>query len=130
MIKYKYSRHEGYEVSSKGDSRFSALFAQMPDGRTIEMHYQCDKGMKGYDHLGVNWRLGKGKPPVDKSITPDMLYDSYLGLWKIWANNNPELIEELKFYADNNGFCLRDSFAVGPINQARALSQILNEKYA
>ena len=36
----KWSRKGGYECSSKGDKRFSALFAVMPDGRTIEQHYQ------------------------------------------------------------------------------------------
>ncbi len=39
---FKYSKHFGYEVSSIGDIRFSALFARLEDGRTIEQHYQCD----------------------------------------------------------------------------------------
>lgn len=37
----RWSRRGGYEVSSKGDRRFSALIALMPDGRTIEQWYQC-----------------------------------------------------------------------------------------
>ena len=44
---FSWQRKEGYECSSKGDKRFSALFATMPDGRTIEQWYQCD--IKGYD---------------------------------------------------------------------------------
>lgn len=40
MSKFTY----GYEVSTQGDRRFSALVARMPDGRTIEE--------------------GKGKPPL------------------------------------------------------------------
>jgi hypothetical protein len=52
----------GYEVSSIGDRRFSALFALMPDGRTIEQWYQCD--IKGYDIGGRNWKLGNGQPPL------------------------------------------------------------------
>ena len=58
---YYWARRDknGYEVSSKGDKRFSALYARMLDGRTIEEHYQCD--VKGYDVGGTNWKLGKGK---------------------------------------------------------------------
>ena len=63
----------GYEVSSSGDRRFSAMSAKMPDGRTIEMHYQCD--IKGYDSKGYNWRLGKGKPPLNTSVN---LWEEYL----------------------------------------------------
>lgn len=51
-----------YEVSSKGDTRFSALNAKLKDGRTIEEAYQLD--VKGYRAQGDNWRLGKGKAPI------------------------------------------------------------------
>lgn len=45
---FKSNKNYGYEVSSSGDKRFSALFAKMADGRTIEEHYQCDiKGILG-----------------------------------------------------------------------------------
>ena len=40
--KYAWTRKGGYEVSTAGDWRFSALTARLDDGRTIEMHYQCD----------------------------------------------------------------------------------------
>ena len=59
---FTWNRYGGYECSSKGDSRFSAFNAIMPDGRTIEQHYQC--GVKGYQPGGTNWKLGKGKPPL------------------------------------------------------------------
>ena len=36
MSKFTYGRTGGYEVSTQGDKRFSALVARMPDGRTIE----------------------------------------------------------------------------------------------
>lgn len=64
-IPYKWSRRSanGYEVSTKGDPRFSALIAKLPDGRTIEEAYQLD--IKGYRSLGSDWRLGKGKPPKE-----------------------------------------------------------------
>src|SRR5690606_2260660 len=36
MVQFTWSRYGGYEVSSKGDARFSAFNARMPDGRSIE----------------------------------------------------------------------------------------------
>ena len=57
---------KGYQCSSKGDTRYSAFFAKLEDGRSIEQHFQCDT--KQYDPGGTNWKLGKGKPPKDKSI--------------------------------------------------------------
>lgn len=113
----------GYQVSSKGDKRFSAFYAKLSDGRSIECAYQCD--VKGYDIGGTNWRLGKGKPPLDKS--KDM-YKEYLLLWKSWAVNNPALIEELRSLAVKNNNKLCDMFANTPVNQARALADILNGK--
>lgn len=53
---FTWSRRGGYEVSSKGDKRFSAFNAIMPDGRSIEEIYQCD--CKHFDPGGTNWRLG------------------------------------------------------------------------
>ena len=32
-MEFTWSRRGGYEVSTKGDKRFSALVAKMPDGR-------------------------------------------------------------------------------------------------
>ncbi len=118
----KFSRYGGYECSSKGDIRFSAFGAYMPDGRTIEAHYQCD--VKGYAIGSTNWRLGKGKPPLDK--TKDM-WAEYLNLWKTWASNNPKLLTELRELAATKNNTLSDMFATTPVNQARALATILNE---
>lgn len=117
---YKWDRYNGYEVSTKGDKRFSALVAKLPDGRSIEEHYQCD--IKGYQPGGTNWRLGKGKPPL-KEID---IWSSYLALWVIWAVMNPNLIEELRNQADKHNKTLCDRFASSDINQARALACILN----
>lgn len=116
-----WQRFGGYECSTKGDKRFSAFCAKMPDGRTVEQHYQCD--VKGYDTGGVNWRLGKGKPPLDKQKD---LWNEYLKLWKIWAENNPKLLEELRFKARSKKNILSDMFSSGNVNQARALAMILN----
>lgn len=111
----------GYECSSKGDKRFSAFCAVMPDGRTIEQHYQCD--VKGYQPGGCDWRLGKGKPPLDPNKD---LWMEYLALWQTWAQHNPELIAELSQIVATRHYNLTDMFANTPVNQARALADILN----
>lgn len=117
----------GYECSSKGDRRFSAFHAKMPDGRSIEEWYQCD--VKGYDPGGTNWRLGKGKPPLI-DYPGDELYQMYLALWKLWAIRHPRLIMELGYQASaHHNKILTDCFAAGnenSVNQARALADILN----
>lgn len=113
-----WSRKEGYEVSTQGDTRFSALVAKMPDGRTIEMHYQCD--IKGYDPGGRNWRLGKGRPPLQPRDT----WPEYLNLWRTWATANRTLMVDLHRCS---GPVLRDRFATTPINQAHALAVLLDE---
>jgi hypothetical protein len=43
----------GVECSSKGHKHYSAIYALMLDGRSIEAHYQCD--VKGYNPGGQNW---------------------------------------------------------------------------
>ncbi len=123
---FTWARKGGYEVSSKGDSRFSALYAVMSDGRTLECWYQCD--IKGYDPGGTQWRLGKGKPPLIPT-TPEKLYEGYKGLWKAWALANPHLMFELRCRALEHNGVLCDMFAVTPVNQAHALSDLLNEGY-
>ena len=122
MNKFVFARRNGYECSSKGDKRFSAFCARMPDGRTIEEHYQCD--VKGYQPGGTNWRLGKGKPPLDKS--KDM-WTEYLALWEEWALTHPDLMDELGEAAKLKQYALSDCFASTPVNQARALVEILNK---
>ena len=112
---------KGYEVSTAGDKRFSALCAKMPDGRVLEAHYQCC--VKGYQPGGTDWRLGKGKPPLDTTVD---LWQEYLKLWKIWAKEHPNLMSELKASATACGYKLSDKFAKTDISQARALAHILN----
>ncbi|GIV03811.1 MAG: hypothetical protein KatS3mg015_2641 [Fimbriimonadales bacterium] len=122
MPKFTWKRYGGYEVSSRGDKRFSAFNAILPDGRSIEQHYQCD--VKGYDPGGRNWRLGKGRPPLDPSTD---LWKEYLKLWRQWAEYNLPLMRELYHAAKNAGGVLSDRFATTPVNQANALATILNE---
>jgi hypothetical protein len=114
----------GYEVSSVGDKRFSAFSALMPDGRSIEHWYQCD--VKGFEPGGTNWRLGKGKPPI-YGWSEQAIWDMYVSLWRVWALKHLSEMLDLKEAAEQNGHMLTDCFASTPINQARALAQILNE---
>lgn len=124
----------GYEVSSAGDARFSALnatFAQGTllgdvdiSGRTIEDVYQ-----------NVIKRSGKGLPPASDSIlyNPDLKTDQerqdfsyengYLPLWSIWADQNRALVAELARVS--RGQTLTDRFAATAVSQARALSEII-----
>lgn len=125
---YEWARYapkgkEGYELSSAGDKRFSALNAKLQDGRTIEEAYQLD--VKGYRSQGNDWRLGKGKAPLTP-MTKEESYQQYRNLWKQWANENPHLINELA--QKSQGKLLTDKFASTDISQARALAEILNER--
>lgn len=101
----------GYEVSSRGDKRFSALYAKLKTGRTVETTYQCAKG------------TGKGLPAADPNFD---YWGTYLSIWHRWAKENPELIEELRGLAKAHNNTLTDMFASTENNQARALSFILN----
>lgn len=124
MVRWARHSNNGYEISSKGDKRFSALFATMPDGRTIEMWYQCD--VKGWQPGGTSWTAGKGKPSL-VNYPGDGLYEMYLSLWRFWAINHQDELIELDELASKHEDCLTDMFASTPVNQARALAQILNE---
>lgn len=112
----------GYECSSQGDTRFSALYATLADGRTIEEAYQLD--IKGYRVKTSNWKDAKGKPAVNGK-TRDELRAEYLALWEQWAVENPELIKELEVIS--RGKTLTDKFATSDICQAHALSVIIDQ---
>lgn len=134
MTHYTWARKGEYgislEVSSKGERNYSALNALMEDGRTLEMHYQCDPYPvgKGYDPGGTNWRLGKGNHPKDPNMTRERLWDAYLNLWRKHFKLYPNKLIELKMTMDHLGYrILTDMFAMTPINQAHAISTLLNE---
>ena len=125
---YSWARRGGYEISSKGDKRFSAFYAKIKrfDNLTIEVLYQCTYHGKGNDPIGLDWRKGKGKEPKLKK-TPEALYEDYKALWTHWMAENIDLVFELAERAGGAGYVLTDCFANTPINQARALSELLNE---
>ena len=124
-----------FEVSTKGDERFSALNATFKPGtvidgvnvggRTIEDVYQkvIKKSGKGQapakDSKLYNESLKTKEDREDFSYT-----EGYLPLWQEWARQNPELIEELREKA--KGKVLTDMFANTRVSQARALADILN----
>jgi len=137
---FEYARNANgkpnYEVSSKGDKRFSAmnatfapgtiLFGHDVSGRTIESVYQ--HGVKQGDWTTDN-NNKTGAPKDNTIITGNTENDSYtqgyLPLWQEWARQNPQLIEELRQKAQ--GKILTDMFASTATSQARALADILNQ---
>ena len=124
---FKWERGGSYEVSSAGDIRFSAFNAILKDGRSIEQHYQCD--VKGYDPGGTDGGLGKGKPPLKKSMTRSEQWEAYLALWAEWAKNNATMMVALKAKAEAHNGVLSDCFATSSINQAHALAHSLNQRF-
>lgn len=115
------NKGNGYRVDSKGDKRFSAFYAKLPNGMSIEEYYQTK--IKGYPSI----KEGKGKKAIS-GISLEEQKSAYLKLWKLWAKNNPVLMEELRVLAGNANYQLVDVFAHNSsgINQAWALSEILN----
>lgn len=124
-----------YEVSSKGDRRFSALYATFKPGTIID---GVDVGSRTIEDVYQNVikKSGKGRAPSKDSKLyneslktqeerEDFSYtNGYLPLWQEWARQNPELIEELREKA--KGKVLTDQFANTRVSQARALTDILN----
>jgi len=96
--------------------------ARLSDGRTIEQAYQLD--VKGYRVYSDDWRVGKGKPPLDLSVD---LYTEYKALWLQWVTENEVLFAELRVLVCEHNMLLTDCFASGPVSQARALAELLNQ---
>lgn len=139
--KYTWSRYaEGkpnYEVSSKGDSRFSAMNATFAPGTILFGHDVSDRTIESVYQHGVkqgDWvtddNSKTGKPnskAIIKGDNEDASYEQgYLPLWRLWASQNPELMEELAEKVE--GKVLTDMFARTRVSQARALSDLLNDQ--
>lgn len=146
--KYTWSRNSnnGYEVSTAGDRRFSAMVAKFNPGTIIE---GVDVGGMTIEQVyqSVIKKSRKGQPPVEDSMINRPVIESqlseearrdfysinkedwsyrigYLPLWQEWARQNPQLIEELR--ENSAGKTLTDKFANTRVSQARALAEILN----
>ena len=138
-----------YEVSSAGDSRFSAFNAKLKPGTKIlgvtvpeeKSTFIAGKSTTTnsieYVYQTLIKKSSKGVPPPKNSMLyneslktkeekEDYSYNvGYLPLWQEWASQNPELIEDLR--AKSAGKVLTDKFADKTrVSQARALADILN----
>lgn len=93
----KYGSFPYLECSSKGDKRFSAFYARIKsmDNKCIEEIYQCSKVVNG--RKCRTWREGKGRRPENSAEMKGL----YGKLWRIYFEENPELLEVIKKY---NGF--------------------------
>jgi hypothetical protein len=58
-------------------------------------------------------------------MSQEELYNKYKGLWVTWSIENPELMKDL--VEKSQGKVLTDMFANTTTNQARALSEVINE---
>ena len=110
-IGYGRNHPNNYEVSSAGDKRFSAMYAKLPSGQTIETAYQTLKG------------TGKGRPALDPNFD---YWGTYKGLWNEFFNANPDALTEIA--EKSSGKVLTDRFANTSNNQARAIHEILVER--
>jgi len=117
---------DGFEVSTAGDDfgkQFSAFNAKFLDGDSVELKWAK---AKGYDSI----EQAKRNPAVDSDGRPlenFNYYPEYKKIWNAWADENPDLIEQLAIKAQ--GKKLTDKFANTNNNQARALSEIINERF-
>lgn len=77
------------ECSSKGDKRFSALYARIKarDNKSIEELYQAYKVFAD-GSTGLHWRKAKGRTDCVNIAESRMLYSI---LWREYIAENPEL---------------------------------------
>lgn len=118
--KVTWARKAGYQINTKTDKRFSPFYCYMSDNKSIEYHYMTT--IKGYASI----EEGKGKPPLNKLLDP---FTQYCNMYRAWAKQHAELIEELFELVKQHDYVLGDFFANSPTNQAHALSLVLNETF-
>lgn len=110
----------GYEVTSKGDKRFSPLFMRLNDV-TLEEYYHLD--IKGYRSFGyTDWREVKGKEPLYPLFFEHEVEQSY----KDYLYRYPSLLYELAIIGSTQP--LTDMFDVNG-GQNKIYTKILNEYY-
>lgn len=99
------------ECSTRGDRRFSALYARVKvfgNERTIEEHYQLSKR---FPWAPATWREAKGKRPVHIEVggvrlPAEYLTSWYAYLWLRYLDSHPELVEYARQFDE-----FRDSMA-------------------
>lgn len=84
------------ECSSKGDKRFSAFYARLQDGQSIEEKYQASKVFKD-GSTNLSWREAKGRKPVNA----ETVRNYYSILWRVYFKQHPGLYDVIRQY---NGF--------------------------
>jgi hypothetical protein len=137
----------GYEVSNKGDRRFSQYGARLKDGRNIDTAFkqalpalrqeilQRETKAEAED-VARRQELArkKGQDPaaiqprkiVERAPEPKEVYPVYKALWQEWATENPTQVEELRKQAAGRPLTDQD-MRKGAISPARALAEILDE---
>lgn len=93
------------ECSSRGDKRFSALYAEVEvcgKRASIEEHYQL---AKRFPWAPKTWHEAKGRKPVYLEICGQQFPVSYLTswyalLWLLYLDAHPELVEYAKQFDD------------------------------
>ena len=137
----------GYEVSDRGDKRFSQFGAKLKDGRNIDTAYKqaraklrtelFQQAQKAEAERVTRLQEAARKKGQDPSLIkpeeiemrepePREVYPLYKALWQQWAVENPSLIEDLRKKAA--GRPLTDySLRKGAISPARALAEIMDE---
>lgn len=119
------------ECSSKGDTRFSALYAKveyMGVFDTIESIYQNSKRFLNPQQEYVKYDKPKGKKPdgvevFDTLYDADMLTPFYKWLWVQYFRANPNLLEHAKSFDD-----FHDTFKGKSINcQADVVRELVND---
>jgi hypothetical protein len=72
-------------------------------------------------HRVLSYRTAESKKALE-----DFTYrNAYLPLWRMWADMNPDLIQQLKEKAEKENAVLTDKFADTMVSQARALADII-----
>lgn len=135
-VRFGWARYSdnGYELSLRGDRRFSAMYARMNPGTEL---FGVDVGGITVEDIyqKVVKRSGKGcapaadsmvyAPGVSKDLAEELSYrKGYLPIWLEWARQNPVFVDRLRIMAA--GKVLTDAFASTGVSQARALADILN----
>lgn len=109
------------ECSSAGDKRFSAFFARLSDGRTIEQVYQAAKKFRdghGKVTSGHTIKEAKGLRPINARECAIL----YAELWDQYMVENPHLLPVIRRASG-----LSDRFGQrGSVCQATELWRIRN----